>query len=176
MIIAPGAASLVRSWVISRLERLMRRVLSVKHGGGFIGRRKRPLHRRLKTVMRTFPKMPECTNCGDCCGPVSARLQEIAKIKAFIKRRGIAWEPHLNVLTCGFLNRETGHCRIYSVRPVACRMYGVVRELACPHFPQAARLSFPAKAAVRSGLMGMKDKLLAEVFAVGAVLEGRETC
>ena len=110
-----------------------------------------------------FPAMPECTNCGECCGPVTARPEEHAKIEAFMERRGIKWVEHADALTCGFY--QGGLCRIYPVRPAACRMYGVVKEMACPYFPEAVRLSFPPKAAIRSGLMNLNDKLLCESFA-----------
>lgn len=114
--------------------------------------------------MRKFPPMPQCTSCGDCCGPVPVRPQEIARIKAFCGRRGIAWTAHLHKMACGFLDRASGRCRIYPVRPVACRMFGVIKEMPCPHFPQAVRLSFPAKAAVASGLTAFGDQLLGVVF------------
>lgn len=113
---------------------------------------------------RQFPAMPECTNCGDCCGPVTARPAEVVRIRAFVERRNIAWQEHGDdPVTCGFYQR--GLCAIYSVRPAACRMYGVVAEMACAHFPNAAHVSFPAKSAIASGLMDVRDGLLAEAFA-----------
>lgn len=115
-------------------------------------------------MKRDFPKMPECTNCGDCCGPVTARPSEVEKIKRYVERKGIEWIPlDDDPLKCGFYQR--GLCAIYPVRPSACRMFGVVKEMPCSFFPQAARMSFPPKAAIASGLMALNDPLLSEHFA-----------
>jgi hypothetical protein len=108
--------------------------------------------------------MPECDGCGDCCGPVQASTQETIKIAAFIARRGLRWKEDGNPLTCGFFDNTEQRCRIYSVRPISCRMYGVVKEMACPHYPQAVRVSFPARAAIRCGVAGIRSPLLAQSF------------
>ena len=113
--------------------------------------------------MKSFPAMPECTNCGDCCGPVRARPAEIRKIRALAERRKVEWVEHEDPLTCGFY--QGGLCRVYTARPAACQIYGVTVEMTCPHFPEAARMSFPAKSAISSGLMDPNDQTLAEAFA-----------
>ena len=113
--------------------------------------------------MKSFPSMPECNDCGDCCGPVRVRPAEARKIRALMERRKVQWVDHEDPLTCGFY--QGGLCRVYTVRPAACQMYGVTVEMTCPHFPQAAKMSFPAKAAIKSGLMDANDPTLHEVFA-----------
>ena len=116
--------------------------------------------------MKKFPAMPECTSCGECCGPVTASPAEVRRIASFAERRGIHWERHEDdPVQCGFYNRATKRCRIYSVRPAACRMLGVVQEMPCSFFPEAARMSLPAKQAIASGLMPPHSQLLAEPFA-----------
>jgi hypothetical protein len=30
------------------------------------------------------------------------------------------------------LNQETGKCKVYSIRPTICRLWGLVRKMACP--------------------------------------------
>jgi Fe-S-cluster containining protein len=107
--------------------------------------------------------MPDCNNCGDCCGPVKARPAEIRKIGELIKRRKVQWVEHDDPLTCGFY--QGGLCRVYTVRPAACQLYGVTVEMTCPHFPGSVKMSFPAKAAIASGLMDPNDQTLAEAFA-----------
>lgn len=99
--------------------------------------------------MKSFPAMPDCNDCGDCCGPVKARPAEIRKIRALMERRNVQWVEHDDPLTCGFY--QGGLCRVYTARPASCRMYGVTVEMSCPHFPQAVKLSFPARAAITSG-------------------------
>jgi hypothetical protein len=113
--------------------------------------------------MKTFPKMPACTSCGDCCGPVRARPAEIRKIRALMERRQVEWIEHEDPLTCGFY--VGGLCRVYTARPAACQMYGVTVEMSCPHFPESVKMSFPARAAIASGLMHPEDQILAQAFA-----------
>ncbi len=116
-----------------------------------------------------FPKMTGCDNCGDCCGPVSATPRELEKIEAFVARKGVRWQEHINPLTCGFHDTASKRCRVYKVRPASCRMYGVVREMSCPRFPDAASISLPAKDAFRRGIMSISDRHLAYVFGGNGV-------
>lgn len=104
--------------------------------------------------------MRACTSCGDCCGPVTATPTEARKIAALVARKGIEWKRHLSPLECGYHDTAKKRCRIYSARPAACRMYGVVKEMACPHFPASAHISLPAKQAIACGLMSPGDELI----------------
>lgn len=114
-------------------------------------------------VIAKLAAMPECTSCGECCGPVTATLDEAYAIRKHIEAKGIEWrENAADPLKCGFY---AGKCTVYEVRPIACRMYGVVKEMACPFFPDAAVQSLPAKDAVERGLMSPNDHLLAHYFA-----------
>jgi Fe-S-cluster containining protein len=49
-----------------------------------------------------------------------------------LAKRGVDPAPD-DSLTCGALDRGRGLCRAYHVRPAICRLWGVVRSLACPH-------------------------------------------
>ena len=111
-----------------------------------------------------FPAMPECNSCGDCCGPVTATATEITAIRGFVEAHGIAWTEHDDPLTCGFYDRAEQKCRIYPVRPAACRMFGVVDEMPWPHFPDAASVSMPIHRAIQLGIMNPEDRLLSESF------------
>lgn len=108
-----------------------------------------------------FPAMPACTNCGECCGPVTATLPEVLRIRKQYAK--VEWVEHEDALTCGFY--QAGKCAVYEARPAACRMYGVVREMPCPYFPDSARISLPAKDAIARGMMNIEDNLLAFYFA-----------
>lgn len=113
-----------------------------------------------------YPKlnaMPECTSCGQCCGPVTATLDEAFAIRKYIEANGIEWRERPDDPTrCGFY---AGRCTIYEVRPFACRAYGVIKEMACPYFPDAAKQSLPAEDAIARGLMSPSDHLLSYFFA-----------
>ena len=82
-----------------------------------------------------------CAGCPDCCGPVLAREEEWAAVRAWASENGISsvrpiiedGDPQ-----CGFLG-DDGRCRIYPVRPLICRMYGAgPREIGGLRCPRAA--------------------------------------
>jgi len=115
-----------------------------------------------------IPAMPLCDNCGECCGPVTVTEQEYGAIATFINERSIAWEAKAD-LECGFLDAKAKRCRIYPVRPFACRLFGVAHEMACPHHPSATVLSFPAGRAMTERWMTPADLLLGEAVALVTV-------
>lgn len=96
------------------------------------------------------PEMKKCTKCGECCGPVAATREEMEIIKDFMQERGIKYKDR-GILVCGFLT-EDNSCAIYDVRPWVCRIFGVVKELVCPYFPEEATGSFSAGRSVGEGL------------------------
>ena len=70
----------------------------------------------------------KCSNCGQCCSdliPISE--QEIAKIKAYMKKHQIKEQRHNAAtgvdLTCPFRDERTRKCLIYEVRPEICRLF-----------------------------------------------------
>lgn len=112
-----------------------------------------------------LPKMPDCTSCGECCGPVAATPREASARAEYVASNGVEWvdDPE-DALRCGFYSE--GRCKIYPARPFACRAYGVVVEMPCAFFPLSAVQSLPADEAVSRGLMNPdSDKLLAAHFA-----------
>jgi Fe-S-cluster containining protein len=88
--------------------------------------------------------------------------QEGASIGAFCREQGISWRPEGDPLTCGYLG-EDKECRIYSRRPLVCRLYGLIAELACPYHSEAVCTSLPADKALRDILGTTTLHLLAEV-------------
>ncbi len=83
-------------------------------------------------------EMPECDRCGRCCGPVPVSQDELVDIREYCQRKGVRWIDR-GLLVCGFLSQEN-RCRIYEVRPLLCRLYGVITGLRCPVFPAAAQM------------------------------------
>jgi len=117
--------------------------------------------------------MARCRYCGDHYDfrarpkwRVAATLRSLT----FTERRGIAWVDHVDPLTCGFYDVERKRCRVYSVRPAACRMFGVVQEMPCEFYPDAVRMSLPARSAIASGLMNTTDETLHKTFG-GSTLD-----
>ena len=65
-----------------------------------------------------------CKRCGGCCGLVPVSPEDIAEIKAYIKKNKIKINPlqgDLNIV-CPFLDKDK-KCLIYPVRPLMCRLY-----------------------------------------------------
>ena len=131
-----------------------------------------------------LPDMPLCNGCGACCGPVSARPDEIKRIKRYTKDHDIEWKaPELQEGTisfaCGFLRPQDDgsfNCAIHAVRPWLCRAFGVIDEMPCPVFPEAPTISFPSRNSVRLRLVDEKDRYLGEYFEEGYLkrIGGRE--
>ena len=117
-----------------------------------------------------LPQMPQCTSCGMCCGPVGARPDEAKRIKKYLKETGESWTPPPpgeDPGVCGFL-RPNGDgsfgCAVYEVRPWSCRAFGVIKEMTCPFFPEAATLEMPRRQAVNLHFVDEDPKLLGEYF------------
>ena len=119
--------------------------------------------------------MPLCNGCGACCGPVTARPDEVKRIRSYVKENDIAWQAPvvedgtLN-FACGFLRaQEDGsyNCAVHPVRPWACRAFGVIKEMPCPLFPEAAVTSVPRQQATLLRLIDPSDKYLGEHFEAG---------
>jgi hypothetical protein len=122
-----------------------------------------------------LPEMPLCNGCGACCGPVTARPDEVKRIRRYVEDNDVVWlaEPIAeNTVSfgCGFLRKqddETLTCAIHPVRPWACRAFGVIKEMACPLFPEAAIISVPRQQATSLHLIDPTDKYLGEHFEPG---------
>ena len=119
--------------------------------------------------------MPLCNGCGACCGPVKARPEEVARIRRYLKENDVHWEtPPVEEDTinfaCGFLRKqEDGSylCAVHPARPWACRAFGVIEEMPCHLFPEAAVTSVPQKQAQLLRLIDPEDKYLGEHFEPG---------
>lgn len=123
----------------------------------------------MTTKYPTLPKMPHCNGCGDCCGPTLANRKDLQRIRDYLKVSKAQWVEHEDAAICGFYRPATGDeppkCAIYPVRPFACRLFGVAREMSCPHFPEDATINFPPSKGQKLGLMTPSDELLCQAFA-----------
>lgn len=84
----------------------------------------------LKAIYRTLPKV-ECRGlCQECCGPVAMTRLERDRVE-----RHLGDKPKLQSLQrCPVLS-DAGRCLAYDVRPLSCRLWGVVDnpKMRCPH-------------------------------------------
>lgn len=71
----------------------------------------------------------ECIpGCHDCCGPVTASSEEMARLPA---KSGAEHDLALAEWRCVHLG-EHG-CGVYDERPLVCRLFGTIDTLRCPH-------------------------------------------
>lgn len=79
-------------------------------------------------LQRLYAQVPhiQCRRlCADSCGPIGFSREERRLI---VKRAGKA--PRANAdLTCNLL--VDGSCSVYSLRPMICRLWGVVKAMEC---------------------------------------------
>ena len=93
-----------------------------------------------------YAKVPEavCARCGRCCGPIGFTVLEEKNIEKYLEDEGIdvsacvvgRTKDQVFAFTtdhkCPFL--KDNECIIYPVRPIVCRIFGVIRggrELPC---------------------------------------------
>jgi Fe-S-cluster containining protein len=90
-------------------------------------------------ALLNIPRHTNCKNCGECCGPVLASIEEVTAIRNYIKGKRLKVPRRKDNLTCVFRDQATARCMIYPVRPLICRMYGVVEGvMQCPQGNTAA--------------------------------------
>ena len=71
----------------------------------------------------------ECTpGCHDCCGPVTASSEEVAR---FPVKSNAEHEAALAELNCPYLGANG--CQVYAERPLICRLFGTTPRLPCPN-------------------------------------------
>lgn len=71
----------------------------------------------------------ECTpGCHDCCGPVTASSEEVARLPVKSEAEHVA---ALAEYSCPYLG-EKG-CQVYAERPLICRLFGTTPRMPCPN-------------------------------------------
>lgn len=89
-------------------------------------------------ILLNIPAHTKCNNCGKCCGLVPVTVQEIHTIKKYLlehkQAQNFAVQHSKQGLTCPFRNEKDKKCEIYDVRPLICRLFGVVegKFMQCP--------------------------------------------
>jgi Uncharacterised protein family (UPF0153). len=83
---------------------------------------------KLDALTAQLPKINCQKKCQECCGPVLMSKLEWERI---IEAMGFTPEARED-LTCPMLCESTGLCRAYAIRPVICRLWGLVEKMKCP--------------------------------------------
>lgn len=81
----------------------------------------------------------ECTpGCHDCCGPVTASTEEMARLPVKTDEEHDAALAEYN---CPYLGKHG--CQVYGERPLICRLFGTTPRLPCPNGKGPAEMINP---------------------------------
>ena len=83
---------------------------------------------KIRFFRRRIPLFECEPGCHDCCGPVTASSEEMARLPV---KSDSAHAAALAALSCPHLG-DTG-CQVYEQRPLICRLFGTTPRLACPN-------------------------------------------
>jgi hypothetical protein len=83
-----------------------------------------------------IPKLNCQRKCQEACGPIGMTPLEWRRmgspLPVIARDDSSVFILNPDTLSCPVLSQETGLCRSYEQRPVICRLWGVVRSMACP--------------------------------------------
>lgn len=83
---------------------------------------------KIRFFRRQIPAIACVPGCHDCCGPVTASSEEMARLPEISAANHAEALAELN---CPHLG-ATG-CQAYDERPLICRLFGTTPRLPCPN-------------------------------------------
>lgn len=83
--------------------------------------------RKIDHLRRQIPGFACVPGCHDCCGPVTASSEEMARLPV---KSIAAHDAALADFNCVHLGPEG--CEVYDQRPLICRLFGTTPSLPCP--------------------------------------------
>jgi Fe-S-cluster containining protein len=87
-----------------------------------------PNSRKIRFLRQRIPAFECVPGCHDCCGPVTASSEEMARLPFKTEAEHAA---ALAELSCPHLGKNG--CQVYEERPLVCRLFGTTPRLACPN-------------------------------------------
>jgi Fe-S-cluster containining protein len=94
--------------------------------------------RKIQFFREKIPSFSCKPGCHDCCGPVTASSDEVARLP--IKSD----EEHAEALAefnCPYLGDKG--CEVYEERPLICRLFGTTPSLPCPNSCAPSKMTLP---------------------------------
>jgi len=82
----------------------------------------------LRFLRQRIPAFECKPGCHDCCGPVTASSEEMARLP---RKSAAEHAQALAELSCPHLGAKC--CQVYAERPLICRLFGTTPRLACPN-------------------------------------------
>ena len=83
---------------------------------------------KIRFFRNNIPSFECVPGCHDCCGPVTASSDEVARLPI---KSDAEHEAALAEFQCPYLG-ECG-CQVYSERPLICRLFGTTPRMPCPN-------------------------------------------
>ncbi|MNV77059.1 Flagellin N-methylase [compost metagenome] len=87
-----------------------------------------PNDRKIEALRRQIPTFTCIVGCHDCCGPVTASSEELARLPV---KTAAEHAEALDEWSCPHLGPKG--CTVYDERPLICRLYGTTPQLRCPN-------------------------------------------
>ncbi|AMP01278.1 flagellin N-methylase family protein [Collimonas arenae] len=82
----------------------------------------------IKFFRQRIPAFTCVPGCHDCCGPVLASTEEMARLP---RKSAQEQDAAMAALNCPHLGANG--CQVYEERPLVCRLFGTTPKLACPN-------------------------------------------
>lgn len=82
---------------------------------------------KIDDLRRQIPRFACVPGCHDCCGPVTASSEELARLPV---KSDAEHEAALAEYNCVHLGPQG--CTVYDQRPLICRLFGTTPNLPCP--------------------------------------------
>lgn len=114
------------------------------------------INERLDAIYATLPSIACQRKCKGCCGPLMVPRIEYKRMESQVgwipeqpnsmfsitsqpyylpenhhKDEVFSMQPDED-LHCRLLIPQFGHCRVYAIRPLICRLWGLVKKMRCP--------------------------------------------
>ena len=84
--------------------------------------------RKIDELRARIPGFTCIVGCHDCCGPVTASSEEMARLPV---KTDAEHDAALSELSCPHLGVHG--CEVYGERPLICRLFGTTPRLLCPN-------------------------------------------
>ena len=84
--------------------------------------------RKIDHLRQNIPSFACVPGCHDCCGPVTASSEEMARLPVKSDAEHDAALAELNCVHLG-----PNGCTVYDQRPLICRLFGTTPSLPCPN-------------------------------------------
>lgn len=87
---------------------------------------------RLEALYARLPRL-ECRRlCQEACGPIVMFRPEWDRLVEFLMYEPSPTPDQAARLRCPLLDESSGRCSVYRIRPMICRLFGLVERMRCP--------------------------------------------